>query len=218
MRCSGLKEELRSLASTDLPSKLSSESRQHLETCAECQAEVERLGDFGELFQRASQLEDLEVPLFTEMRESVRQRSNSRLAAPTERRFAWRLNKLTTPRLGLALATLAVAFGVYAVSSLTKPSDTGLVIEEAIVGYEVTFAGVQKELAEDPESICDLLSALELFEANIDSVSCESTCQLSIIDLQSVEDAGLVIEAFSRLGNGYYSAEVVPVTAIKSAS
>jgi hypothetical protein len=219
-RLATVKEELQNAPASDALNSLTPDSREHLKTCAECQAELQRVEELGLALRELNQSDDSEIPSFAAMHDPLREQSRTvrtqRASAPG---FSESLSRLLNPRFGFSLAALIIALGFYSYMS-TPEQVTNLDLTddlEEIIGYEVTFAGVEKDLAENPESICDLLSTLELFEANIDSVSCENTCRLSIIDLQSAEDAGLVVEAFSRLGAGYQSAEVVPVTTASAA-
>jgi hypothetical protein len=210
MRCHRLSEELQDIPAVDALNSLTPEMLSHVESCVECQAELKRLQEFGALLDAAFSEERSETPSFEQMHAKLREKSQRVGVLDSIRRFAPGSGRLLTPRFGYALVAIALVIGVVSLTELLEPNAK---FAESVIGYEVTFTGVKKELAENPESICDILSKLELFEANIDSVSCEQFCRVSIIDLQSAEDAGRVVEAFSQLGSGYVSALVAPVTA-----
>ncbi|MEZ5357434.1 MAG: FlgD immunoglobulin-like domain containing protein [Candidatus Zixiibacteriota bacterium] len=69
------------------------------------------------------------------------------------------------------------------------------------VGYEVAFAGVQKDLAMDEFKIQELLTTIGVEKAGFEVGACEQTCELKILDLRSEQDLQIVLTAFNELGN-----------------
>lgn len=67
------------------------------------------------------------------------------------------------------------------------------------IGYEVAFAGVDKNLALDPGKIQTLLARLGIENVDIDVSGCEATCNVKISDLKSPDDAKLVVAAFNEI-------------------
>ncbi len=67
------------------------------------------------------------------------------------------------------------------------------------IGYEVAFAGVDKNLALDSSKIQTLLEKLGIDGAVIDVSGCEATCNVKISDLKSSDDAKLVLAAFNEI-------------------
>ncbi|MCP4569938.1 MAG: hypothetical protein GY841_20350 [FCB group bacterium] len=79
------------------------------------------------------------------------------------------------------------------------------------VGYEIAFDGVDKELADDVEGICDILFSLGLDQADVDILGCDSTCSLLIVDLKSPEEVEKVIAAFTDIDPSRLTSNVIPV-------
>ena len=69
------------------------------------------------------------------------------------------------------------------------------------VGYEVAFAGVDKNLAMDSDKIQHLLIKLGVDNAKFDVSDCTETCNLKIYDLKSTDDVKLIAAAFDEIGN-----------------
>ncbi len=102
--------------------------------------------------------------------------------------------------IGLALATVALL----AVTVIPfRYQDT--------IGYEVAFAGVNKDLALDSDKITALLLELGVQGATVDVSGCETTCNLKITDLKSLEDGQLLIAAFESGGAVHLTNELTPI-------
>jgi len=71
------------------------------------------------------------------------------------------------------------------------------------VGYEVAFAGVDKNLALDEEKFSVLLAELGMPEAEFNVQNCDDqqACQIKISALRSQEDVGKVVTAMYKIGN-----------------
>jgi hypothetical protein len=86
------------------------------------------------------------------------------------------------------------------------------------VGYDVTLAGVSRDMAVDDEIVCDLLHTLGLTEAAVDVHGCDTTCSLSILDLKTRGEAQLVVGAIARLSESAVTTDIVPIRARTSGS
>jgi hypothetical protein len=84
------------------------------------------------------------------------------------------------------------------------------------IGYEISFDGVNKELADDVGRICDMLFALGLENADVDVLGCDTTCSLLIVDLKSEDEVELVIAAFYQVDHDNLSTNVIPVRTSKT--
>ena len=90
-------------------------------------------------------------------------------------------------RLGVSIAVAAVALAFFTLVPF-KYNRT--------VGYEVAFAGVDKNLALDSERLQAMLEKLGLHEASIDVTGCEATCNVKFSELKSPDDARLLMTVF----------------------
>ncbi|UCC44078.1 MAG: hypothetical protein JSU65_13355 [Candidatus Zixiibacteriota bacterium] len=115
-------------------------------------------------------------------------------------------------RPGTAIAAGALVVGVVLILALVPFQ------YHKTIGYDIAFAGVNKELAEDDERICDLLHELGLVEAAVDVLECELTCSLMIIDLKSEQEVALVVTALSNLNDSDLTTNVIPLRATASGS
>ncbi|MCH9032097.1 MAG: T9SS type A sorting domain-containing protein [candidate division Zixibacteria bacterium] len=91
--------------------------------------------------------------------------------------------------LGVAVATVVLAFSTLVPFSYDKT-----------IGYEVAFAGVDKNLALDGDKIQVFLRELGVDGAVVDVSGCEATCNLLITEIKSPEHARLVKIAFEKTG------------------
>lgn len=173
----------------------------HLEQCPRCARDAEVLKLLGTITAAAGTDDRQHMAPLGMMRERVEQRAT----AVSQREI---IRRRPTSR-SLVFAGAAVVIALFIAAKVFLPAGT----ENHIIGYEVAFAGVERDVAEDTESICYMLWTLELPEANIDEVTCDTTCRVHIVYLQSAEEAARVIEAFSRLDHAYHSAEIIPVRA-----
>ncbi len=83
------------------------------------------------------------------------------------------------------------------------------------IGYEVAFAGVNKNLALDSDRIEELLKELGVEGARVYVSGCEQTCNLTISDLKSPEDGKLLIAAFESGGAVQLTNDVTPMVDTK---
>jgi len=96
------------------------------------------------------------------------------------------------PRLSVTLGVAAVILLVAALVPFKF---------EKTMGYEVAFAGVDRDLAMDNEKIDLLLKTLGCDGAVADVSDCEATCNLKISKLDSEADVQALQAAFTEIGN-----------------
>lgn len=91
------------------------------------------------------------------------------------------------PRLGAGIAVAAVALAFFTLVPFKY---------DRTVGYEVAFAGVDKNLALDSDRLNEMLEKLGLHEATVDVTDCEATCNVKFSELKSADDARLLMTVF----------------------
>ncbi len=69
------------------------------------------------------------------------------------------------------------------------------------VGYEVAFAGVNKELAENQKKLQELLTRIGVENVSIDVSDCEQTCTVTISELESQMEATYILEVLEGSGD-----------------
>ena len=184
----------------------------HLKKCPNCTREAEAAQKLQQLLAAAGadDLSDL-LPL-TEQKRLV----EARTASPGGRsRSALSIRRATIgwprwrPALGLGVT---IAVSLLAILTLVPFR------YHRTVGYEVAFAGVNRELVEEDDRICDMLYTLGLPEAAVDVRDCDTTCRLTIIDLKSKEEVQLVVSALARANTGELTTDIVPIRASASGS
>lgn len=200
MRCREARHRLIAHGGRDFAPPLDPEVLAHLEQCPRCARDAEVMKLLGAITVAAGNDDRQNMMPLAMMRERVEQRTAASQRGIIRRRPAGR---------SLVFAGAAVVIAMFVAAQVFFSAKT----ENHIIGYEVAFAGVERDVAEDTESICYMLWTLELPEANVDEVTCDTTCRVHIVYLQSPEEATRVIEAFSRLDNAYHSAEIIPVRA-----
>ncbi|UCC44127.1 MAG: T9SS type A sorting domain-containing protein [Candidatus Zixiibacteriota bacterium] len=97
------------------------------------------------------------------------------------------------PRLSLSLAAAALVLMV----CIIVPFKYG-----STVGYEVAVAGVDKDIALNPDRIDTLLTFLGVEGAHVDVSDCDVKCRVHISELKTAEDARLVAMAFDTFHEG----------------
>jgi hypothetical protein len=184
----------------------------HLAECPDCAQEAKALGTLRQMLLAAGENDAVHVTPMSAQKDVVEAR-----AAQTGRGILWRRlfwfamehggrNRL---RYGIGVAV--------AVALLTLVSLVPFRYDHTI-GYDVAFAGVCREVGIDDERICDVLYELGLEEADIGISECDSTCDLTVVDLKSEQEVGLVVAAFNGLCTDDPVADVIPVVTSTSGS
>jgi len=86
------------------------------------------------------------------------------------------------------------------------------------IGYDLKLAGVDRDLATDDEVMCGILHGLGLVEASVDVEGCDTTCELSILDLKTEREAFLVVGAIATRNGFDLTTDITPIRAPRSSS
>nr|MBN2276110.1 T9SS type A sorting domain-containing protein [candidate division Zixibacteria bacterium] len=205
MRCRKIREKLTEVARAGVVFNPDTELLVHLQNCPECARQAYAAG----LLKRDLELAGIDDDVETVSLETLRSRVES-LAIVTEQNIKKELSIMSIlvnqvkrrPRFSIGLAGILVAV----LLSLLIP-----IRYDRTVGYEVAFAGVDKNLAMDTARINGLLEKLGVAEAAVDISDCEETCKLVISNLKSSDDARLVVAAFSDIDKVNLTKDITPV-------
>lgn len=197
MRCREARHRLTGSGLDDAALRHDQELMEHLKNCPECAEYAEAAGTLRQMLTAASSNDSENVVPMSQQRELVERR----LAEPAGRAADMHGHRRRL-RYGIGIAVGAV---VLVLASLIPFG------YDRTIGYDVAFGGVCEEVAFDDEKICDLLYDLGLDQADIGAAYCDTTCSLRIIELRSLEEAELVVQAFSGLCKIDPTADVIPV-------
>lgn len=182
---------------------LDRELRDHLRTCSTC-AKLARSSEvLRQLFAAASEDDRANVPslantrVLMEARDAAAKgmRDRSPEAPRRSRRHTW------IP-VGAGLAVAAAVLVLVAVVPFGF---------NQTVSYDVTFHGVQRDIAEDNERLCDVFYDIGLRDAAIDLRGCDTTCQLVVFDLKSEQEVQLAVALLQNLSASDLTVRVLPV-------
>lgn len=178
----------------------------HLRECQSCADHATASGWLNRLIQTASEGDDQYLTPLDIMRQKVENRlsaeSVSRSRADSGS-LNWAIRLLPTrPVSRWTTVVVAVVLAVVALVPITS---------YRTVGYDLNLDGINRDLAQNDERICDLLEGLGLFEAGVDVISCDTTCSLSILDLKTEREAVLVVSAIARLNSKAVTTNIVPI-------
>ena len=203
MRCREIRDRIASSATHETGWIDQPEVQAHLKACRGCADQARAAGLLNKLLLLAGGDDTVNpTPIevqrrLVERRISLRESRQERPIAAATRRPSRRRN---VP--ALAAGTIAVAVALLTVVPFTY---------DRTIGYDLTLDGVSRHLVTDNEKLCDLLFRLELFEAGVDVISCDTTCSLSILDLKSKREASLVAGAIARLNEAALTTSIVPI-------
>lgn len=193
MRCHQVRRRL--IASRGMVGETDREMARHLRECAACVAfaRAERALCSG---MKEAAIDDItdDVP-FSALKTRVNARADhtpprTRMEVPIMSAVIRQIKR--RPRVGITLgiAALVLAFVTFFPFSI-----------ERTIGYEVAFAGINKDLALDNERLHELMAALGIEDANVEVSDCDKTCAMKISDLKTEGDVRVVIKAFEQLGH-----------------
>ncbi|RKX25126.1 MAG: hypothetical protein DRP45_06660 [Candidatus Zixiibacteriota bacterium] len=206
MRCREAQLRLAESRRTESAAPADNELLAHLSECPDCARLAEAAGMLNQMFEAAAVNDTLNVVPISERKHTVETevalRKRKHVPAAT----------IGLPRRRRMGVGIAVAIAVLAILSVIPFG------YDRIVGYDVAFAGVDKNLATDDHMICDMLFALGLVEAAVDVKGCDSTCCLHIIDLKSSNEVHLVVTALNVMNPDDLSTEIIPLTVKSSRS
>lgn len=169
--------------------------RDHLESCNTCaqalRAADELRGAFSALRseQQDNSGENSTTP-FAFLRTRIEARLGSQKDQPLMSRLIKQLQANTRAgKLGLTAAVAVVALAVFTLIPFSY---------EKTVGYEVAFAGVDKNLALNTDELQNILVKLGMPQAEFNVSDCEATCKVKFSELPTSDDARLLVAAFSE--------------------
>lgn len=188
MRC---REALKRLNQLSLTSTVSDPDLvEHLRTCRDCAQKAQASQLLAQDFQLTSaEADDNITPL-----SYLKTRLESQIRKQKEPNFMAKIisNMPAHKRLGVSLT--AVFIILLALSVIPFSFDK-------TIGYEVAFAGVNKDLAMDQEKINSFLIQLGINGAEVEVSDCTETCKLIITALKSPADAQIIKAALLKSSN-----------------
>jgi len=215
MRCRQARRKLIELGLAGMSIDRDKELQDHLSQCPECAARAEAAAAFNADLKTARVHDEEDAVPWPDFKQNV-----ERMAAMRDRRQSKneKEKSIMTEIMNKARSkpTFSVGMAVFAVIIILS-----LVIPfkyDKTVGYEVAFAGVDKDLALDSDKINRLLDKLGVVDAVVDVADCDTTCKVYIKSLKSSDDANLVIAAFSDIDNVELLDDVKPIHVSTSGS
>ena len=199
MRCREVQNRVERIKPENLPDEILT----HLDACQVCAEYARRSERAGQLLKSASVNDDQSVmPLAARRRLVETQVAGDsswveRFAETVLSIVGWRpVRYVYASALAVILAVVTlVPFGY-----------------DQVIGYNLSLAGICREVAEDHETVCDLLMVMGVQEAVIDVTSCDSTCNLVVFDLRSRDEVRLTVAAFDDLGAQTEIASITRIT------
>jgi len=171
------------------------ELQNHLVSCASCARQAKALELLGRAFADLGAQDTGAIPAWARVKRDIE--SGATAAHRQPGRIAIAMEKIFNPlsghtgrRIGFAAAALVLAFVTLIPFHYQRT-----------VGYEVAFAGVDKDLAMDQGKLELLLSKLGLGGATVDLAACEATCSLVVSNLKSKDDCRMLVYAMKGLGD-----------------
>ncbi|MBU8933295.1 MAG: T9SS type A sorting domain-containing protein [candidate division Zixibacteria bacterium] len=166
----------------------------HLRVCPACARQAKAALQLHQTLQAAAASDNAETIPWSEQMARVESRValNKRTVTKETSIMTQIVNKLRIPRYSVSLG---VAVVVLLLCTLVPFQF------EQTVGYEVAFAGVDRNLALDSDRLSKLLNALGVEDASFDVGDCEATCKVKISELKTDKEVQLVLAAFDEIGN-----------------
>ena len=187
---------------------------EHLNRCPDCAEYATASDALNRLLNAGREDDTVNATPMEIQRRQVEARVASGETPSRTRTVAWRwlpelsLRHHPVLRLGIAVTILLI----------TAVSIIPFTIYDT-VGYDLNLNGVDHQLVQDDERICDLLTDLGLVEAGVDRCGCDSiACCLSILDLKSEQEATLVLGVIERLNDETLTTRITPIRAKTSRS
>lgn len=175
--------------------------QEHLKTCPTCAKEAQAANALKNIFDISSNDDSTNIiPLDIQKR---------RIKAIVE-------NDIQSRSKWFSIGTLLKKRTTFGVSAIVTAAVLILFFlipfkYEQVVGYEILFSGIDRGLVEENTTVCDILFDMGLFEADIDFLECDFTCNLTVQFLKSEEEVNMVISAFSEINNYDLSSNVIPI-------
>ncbi len=193
------------------------ELMEHIRQCPDCARDLVADNALQKLFTTAGTDDTEGVMPMAEKRvqvEAEAARASGR--AGWRRFFRWVPANILMKRPAMSFGTV-VAVMVLAILTFV-PFDY-----HHTTGYTITMEGVNEKLAGDIERICDMLHTMGLEDAEVDILSCDTTCYLTgakecdtlckllFVELKTREEAQRVVSAFTRIDSKDLTTNIEPV-------
>ncbi|MFH2047914.1 MAG: hypothetical protein ABIJ12_00560 [bacterium] len=179
------------------------ELQEHLKACSACAKEAGAAQALKEIFDISSKNDLTNItPLDSRLKFVIAEADNRNTA--DRRKFKIRSLLSQRPVFGISAVATAVVLILFAVIPFKY---------EQVVGYEIIFRGVDRDLVEEHTTVCDILFNLGLEEADIDFLGCDTTCNITVQFLKSKDEVEKVISAFSEINDYDLSSHVIPIHA-----
>ncbi len=193
MRCRQAKQKLNSIGFDNSEIAKDQMLVNHLNECPACASLVTAENSLRSDFQAAAVDDNQEVVTDWLLKAQVERQ------AADANRSKFRENHLMAAFTNLLKKQSKLTIGVTTVVVVLLLSILIPFSYNKTIGYEVAFAGVDKNLALDSDKIQTLLEKLGIDGAIINVSGCEATCNVKISDLKSTDDAKLVLAAFNEI-------------------
>lgn len=165
---------------------------EHAITCETCANELRREDLLNELCNRSTHDDDSYMIPMNVMRSRVEQQFKQQQIRPVLSRIMPSFNWIARASVAVTLSVV-IYFGYFRLDQSSKSN------QSHPFEYEVALSGISPVMVEDKELICELLYNNGLTEASYDLLGCESTCNLVIFNLNSIEEAAIVVDMFHSL-------------------
>lgn len=212
MHCDRAKRRLNEHESAGTDPQKDSLLMNHLQSCARCGVDAQAAGLLTQVLKKVSDDDTADIRPFIEARRKVEAQ-----AASTGDRTTGSDRSRSEFSIGRWLRPARIVYASVALAALLVVTLIPFQYDQT-VGYAVSFAGVERELVRDNELICDLLYDLGLVEADVDLLGCGTTCAVQVLELRTIEEAQLVVEALARINSAGLSSDIIPVREGASAS
>ena len=194
MHCHEAKRRLTEVGSTAKAHRDDAALQAHLAKCDACARAAEATHALRQAFDTINQAGSGDMPSFDQVKRQIEDRVlPARTAVRGKRSIMakiWNpLSGRTRWSIGLVTATAVLAFLTLMPFSYQRT-----------VGYSVALAGVDKDLAMDEGRILVLLNRLGVNGASIELGECETTCELTIADVDSRDHCRIIIAAMKQMG------------------
>ena len=201
MNCREAKLRLSGSHRNSSPVEADKELLLHLNECTSCASEAIVSDALKKVLESSESDDTGEIIPMELMRRRVESSTHSRSKTQQKAKFNLR------PALKLSLLVSAAAV----LAMMWIPFSY-----QQTIGYEVSLAGVNQNLVNGNDRLCGILEDMELFEAAVDVLGCDNTCDVLVFDLKSHREAQMVVSAVMDLNNYDLKTDIIPVQTSQS--
>ncbi|KAA3631797.1 MAG: T9SS C-terminal target domain-containing protein [Calditrichaeota bacterium] len=198
MRCRQIKQKLND-PDFDLSAFATNDQlADHINICPNCSQLLQAEKQMRHELQAAGASDTDEIPSLWHLRNQVESKATAHLR---ENNSMALFTNMIKKRSRLSISITAVV-AILLLSFLIPFS------YNKTIGYEVAFAGVDRNLALEEGRIQALLAKLGITDAEVNVSGCEQTCNVKIKSLKTTDDAQLVVAAFNKIENAVSLQEI----------